>query len=205
MIKASEILAATRSRLNDIDSSKYRWSDEELIDYINSSLADLSKELECFTHKEYIYVKENTDRYRLPYDVLRILSVTINNQPIIIKGYEYITKNKHNIYDLCVYLDEESLFLYPISKVKVGEKVEIDYKYIAQIDQVSDEIKISKLAKKAILFHTIHLAYQINTNEKNSGKSTHYLNLYDKELSTLKIIFFKNKHSKDIKQKFRKV
>ena len=95
--------------------------------------------------------------------------------------------------------------MYPISKFRDGQKVKIDYKYIFQVEHKSDYIKISKLAKKAILFHTLHLSYQINTSEKNAAKSTHYLNLYDKEIGTLKVIYFKNKHSKDIKQKFRKV
>jgi hypothetical protein len=44
-----------------------------------------------------------------------------------------------------------------------------------------------------------------NITIKNAGKSTHYLNLYDKEIATLRVTYFKNKHSKDIKQKFRKV
>lgn len=205
MINASEIILAVRSRLNDIDSAKYRLSDEEIIDYINISLADLSKELECFTHKEFFFIKENEDRYKLPHDILRVLAVTINSKPIVIKGYEYIVKNRINISELCVYFDEQSLLLYPIEKVEAGKKIEVDYKYIEQIRQKNDDIKITKLAKKAILFHTLHLAYQINTNEKNSGKSTHYLNLYDKEMMTLKFSVFKNKHSKDIKQKFRKV
>lgn len=205
MIQVNDILLAARSRLNDTDTKKYRWSDEELIDYINSSLADISKELECFTHQEHIYLNENEDRYRLPHDILRVLSVTIDEKPITIKGYEWVSKNKHNIYDLCAYFDEQSFFLYPISKFRDGQKVKIDYKYIFQVEHKSDYIKISKLAKKAILFHTLHLSYQINTSEKNAGKSTHYLNLYDKEIATLKVIYFKNKHSKDIKQKFRKV
>jgi cyanate lyase len=114
-------------------------------------------------------------------------------------------KNRHNISDLCVYFDEQSFFLYPIEKLETGKKVEIDYKYIAQIENKINFINISKLAKKAILFHTLHLSYQINTSEKNAGKSTHYLNLYDKEIATLRVTYFKNKHSKDIKQKFRKV
>lgn len=205
MIQANDILLAARSRLNDTDTKKYRWSDEELIDYINSSLADISKELECFTHKEHIYIKNRESRYRLPHDILRVLSVSIDDKPITIKGYEYMSKHKHDIYDLCVYFDEQSFFLYPIEKLEDGKKVEIDYKYIFQIEHKSDYIKISKLAKKAILFHTLHLSYQINTSEKNAGKSTHYLNLYDKEIATLRVTYFKNKHSKDIKQKFRKV
>lgn len=205
MINASEIILAVRSRLNDVDSAKYRWSDEEIIDYINISLADLSRELECFTHKEFFYIKENENRYELPHNNLRVLAVTINSKPITIKGYEYIVKNRENISDLCVYFDEQSLFLYPIEKVEVGKKIEVDYKYIAQIEKKDDDIKISKLAKKAILFHTLHLAFQINTSEKNSGKSTHYLNLYDKEMMTLRFSIFKNKHSKDIKQKFIRV
>ena len=66
------------------------------------------------------------------HDILRVLSVSIDDKPITIKGYEWVLKNKHNIYDLCVYFDEQSFFLYPIEKLEDGKKVEIDYKYIFQ-------------------------------------------------------------------------
>ena len=71
-------------------------------------------------------------------DILRVLSVTIDEKPITIKGYEWVSKNKHNIYDLCAYFDEQSFFLYPISKFRDGQKVKIDYKYIFQVEHKSD-------------------------------------------------------------------
>ncbi|WP_418179768.1 hypothetical protein ACNSOO_04700 [Aliarcobacter lanthieri] len=202
MIQANDIILLMRSRLGDADAKK--WSDEELIDYINSSLADISKELEPFTHQEYILLKEKENRYRLPHNTLRVLSVNIDDKPITIKSYEWLIQNKKNINDICVAFDEQSFFLYPIEKISAGKKVEINYKFIEQIEKKQDFIKISTLAKKAILYHSLHLAYQaINIVDKNVGKTTQFLNLYDKELSTLRITYFKNKHSKKIKTKFR--
>lgn len=203
MIQVNDIILHLRSRLSDVDAQK--WSDEELIDLINSSLTDISKELEPFTHQEYIFVNENENRYRLPHNILRVLSVNIDDKPITIKSYEWLIQNKNNIDDICVCFDEQSFFLYPIERLSVGQKVEINYKYIEQVEFKKDFINISILAKKAIQFHALHLAYQIFTSEKNAGKSTHYLNLYDKELSTLRITYFKNKHSKKIKSKFRRI
>ena len=203
MIQVNDIILHLRSRLGDLDAKK--WSDEELIDNINSSLADISKELEPFTHQEYIFVNENENRYRLPHNILRVLSVNIDDKPITIKSYEWLIQNKNNIDDIYVCFDEQSFFLYPIERLPVGQKVEINYKYIEQVEFKTDFINISILAKKAIQFHALHLSYQINTSEKNIGKSTQNLNLYDKELSTLRITYFKNKHSKKIKSKFRNV
>ncbi|MGK0255857.1 MAG: hypothetical protein ACI81I_000464, partial [Arcobacteraceae bacterium] len=44
-----DILLPMRSRLGDKDHTNYRWSDEELIDMINDSLATLSADLLLFT------------------------------------------------------------------------------------------------------------------------------------------------------------
>jgi len=201
MIQANEIILFARSRLGDKDTK--RWSDEELIDLINSSLSDISCKLEPFTHKEFIIIKKNQDRYKLPFNILRVLSVNYKNVPLSIKSFEYLMQNRHNIDSLCVCFDEQSFFLYPFEKFKVGEKIELYYKYIEQIKSKQDFINISVLVKKALEFHTLHLAYQVNTSEKNINKSNMYLNLYDKTLETLKVTYFKNKHSKKLKNKFR--
>jgi len=203
MIQVNDIILFVRSRLGDNEAKK--WSDYELIDLINSSLSDISRELEPFTHKEFIIIKKNQDRYKLPFNILRVLSVNYKNVPLSIKSFEYLMQNRHNINSLCVCFDEQSLFLYPLEKFKVGEKIDIFYKYIEQVKSKQDFINISILVKKALQFHTLHLAYQVNTSEKNINKSNMYLSLYDKNLETLRVTYFKNKHSKKLRNKFRSI
>lgn len=203
MIQANEILLFVRTRLADLEAQK--WSDEELIDHINSTLSSIALELECFTHKEYIYIKENEERYRLPHNVLKIISVNIDDKPVRIKSFEWLMQNKDKVDDICVSFDEQSFLLYPVEKLNTGQKVEIFYKYIEQIKDKKDFINISVLTKQAIQFNTLALAYHINTSEKNISKINHYLNLYDREIQKLKSIYFKNKQSKKIKSPFRNI
>ena len=202
-----EIILKMRSRLNDKDSTKYRWGDEELIDMINSSLSDLSIELSLFTHEKTITIEENQNRYELPHNWVETIAINIDDQPVTIKSFKWMKQNK-NIIDNDNFLgcmDEQSFFLYPESMLKAGMKVVLDYEFIEQIEEKEDDIPISLMAGKALLYHSMHLALQINTNDKNRDRSTHYLRLYDKEIEKISKKYAKNRHSKKIKSKFTKV
>lgn len=147
MIQVNELLVACRSRLGDIEPKKYRWSDEELIDYINMSISSISIELQPFTHTHFFYVKKNEDRYILPHNFTRILSITLDDKPLNIVGYEYFVQNKININELSASFDEQSVFLYPIARFKENQKIEISYKYIEEVSTKEDKIKLSTAAK----------------------------------------------------------
>lgn len=206
-MQVNDILLAVRSRLNDTDSKKYRWSDEELMDMINSSLANLSRELFLFSDIENYTVKDSENRYKLPYNCIKVITININNTPATIKSFNWMSQNKHTIDDdnFYVCMDEQSFFLYPIDLLEDGIKIEVVYNFIEQIESKTDNISMSSVAKNALLFYTMHMAYQIYTSDKNAGKSTHYLNLYDKEIYMLRDLYYKNKHSKKLKSKFVRV
>ncbi|QDF28989.1 phage adaptor protein [Halarcobacter anaerophilus] len=206
-MQANDILLAVRSRLNDTTAKAYRWSDEELIDMINSSLANMSGELLLFSHQEIYTIKENVNRYKLPEKCVKVISVNLDNQPVIIKSFDWMSRNKNTIDDDNYYvcMDEQSFFLYPEKLLKEDMKVEVNYNFIEQVLTKKDNIPISLVAKNALLFYTMHLAYQIYTSDKNTGKSTHYLNLYGKEIIRLKALYYKNRHSRGLRTPFRKV
>jgi hypothetical protein len=206
-MQVNDILLAIRSRLNDTDLKKQRWSDEELIDMINSSLATLSRELLLFSHQEIYTIKENENRYKLPHNCMRVISINIDKEPVTIKSFDWMSQNKNTIDDDNYYvcMDEQSFFLYPQELLKTGMKVEVNYNFVEQVVLKTDNIPISLMAKNALLFYSMHLAYQIYTSDKNTGKSTHYLNLYDKEVSNLRELYYKNRHSKGLRSPFIKV
>ena len=208
MVLVSDLILGIRSRLGDTDAQKgYRWTDEELLDYINSSLAQISIQLLIFTDKEEIVLTQDTNRYELPPEMVKVISVNINSDPAIIKSFEWLENNK-NILDtnkIYVCMDEESIYIYPIENIKVDEKLEIGYKYILQAKDVDDNLNVSVLVKDAIIFYALHLAYQINTSEKNVAKSDKFLKLFDKQTMTIKSTFYANKHSKRIRSKYKRV
>ncbi len=206
-MQVNDILLSMRSRLNDTDSKKYRWSDEELIDMINSSLANLSRELYLFTHQEIYTIKENENRYKLPHNCIRVISVNIEDEPVTIKSFEWMTQNKNTIDDdnFYVCMDEQSFFLYPQTLLQVGTKVEVNYNFVEQVLLKTDNIPISLMAKNALMFYAMHLAHQINTSKESTGRSIGYMRLYDKEIDQLRQLYYKNRHSKRLRSPFVKV
>ncbi len=206
-MKVNDIILSMRSRLNDTVPANYRWSDEELMDMINSSLSNLSRELFLFTHQEMFKVTEDENRYKLPHNCLKVISVNIDKQPVIIKSFEWMSQNKHYIDDdnFLVCMDEQSFLLYPLEMLKVGMNIELNYNFIEQIILKTDDIPVSLMSKNALLFYSMHLALQVNTSDKNRDRSTHYMKLYDKEISQLRQTYYKNRHSKRLRSKFIKV
>ncbi len=207
MILVSDVVLRIRKRLGDTDSTKYKWNDEELIDYINSSLSQISAELLVFTDKKEIGLENGKGRYALPFDLVTVISVNINNLPVVIKSFEWLENNKHTLDNdnFYVCMDEDSIYIYPEESIKDGAKLEIGYKYIVQVNDLNDEINLSLLASDAIMFYSLHLAFQINTSEKNEKKSINNLNLFNNQISIIKSKFYSNKHSRKIRSKYRKV
>lgn len=207
MIRASDVILKIRSRLSDTDHTKYKWSDEELFDYINSSLTHIATEFLIFTDRTIIDLKTGVNRYKTPNNSINVISLNINDMPIAIKSLAWIQNNLKNINknDFYVCFDEKSLYVHPISNILDDMKIEMFFNYIPQIDNIEDEINISILAGDALLFYSLHLAFQINTSEKNATKSLNYLNLFERQMGKIKGVLIGNKQSKKIRSKYRKV
>lgn len=207
MIRVSDVILKIRTRLGDTDYTKYKWSDEELFDYINSSLTHIATEFLIFTDRTEIDLKAGVNRYKIPNNSINVISLNINNIPVGIKSLAWIQNNLNNINknDFYVCFDEQSLYIYPISNILDDMKIEMFFNYIPQIDNIEDEINISILANDALLFYSLHLAFQINTSEKNATKSLNYLNLFERQMEKIKGVLIGNKQSKKIRSKYKRV
>jgi len=202
-----DVLLNIRSRLNDTDDTKYRWSDEELVDAINSSLSKISTALHIYTNTHIEKIVANQNRYKLPFNVVKVLSVDVGGYPATIKSLEWMEQNKNYIDDdnFFVCFDRESFSLYPIKLLEVDMEVSVRYSYVGKVYRLEDEIGLSDIFKDAIVFYAMHLALQVNTSEKNQNKSVYYLNLFNGEMMTLKSTVYGNKHSRNIVSKYKKV
>lgn len=207
MISVSSVILKARSRLSDTDHTKYKWTDEELFDYINSSLTHIATEFLIFTDRTEIDLKAGVNRYKTPTNSINVISLNINNNPVEIKSLAWMQNNINNINKNHFYIcfDEQSLYIHPISNILDDMKIEMFFNYIPQIDNIEDEINISILANDALLFYSLHLAFQINTSEKNATKSLNYLNLFERQMEKIKGVLVGNKQSKKIRSKFIKV
>jgi hypothetical protein len=206
-MQVNDILLQARSFLNDQDSKEYRWSDEELISLLNSSLALLATKLFLFTNNETFVLIENTNRYKLPYNFDSIISVNIDKQPVIIKSFSWMSQNKYSIDDdnLYICLDEQSFFLYPIDSIKDDMQLELEYNYTQTVQKKDDDIPVSIKVKNALIYYTVHQALLVKVSKSSDTNSAKFLNLFTMELERLDEIYSKNRHSKKLRFKYKRV
>jgi hypothetical protein len=207
MIKVNNLILALRSRLSDIDYTKNKWSDEQLFDCINSSLSHIATEFLIFTDRIEVNLKSGVNRYKIPLNIINVISLNINNNPVEIKSLVWMQNNLNNLNTNQFYacFDEQSFYVYPLSNITDTTKIEMFFNYIPQIESIEDEIGVSILANDALIFYSLHMAYQVNTTEKNAIKSASYLNLFEEQMYKIKGTLVGNKQSKKIRSKFKKV
>jgi len=201
----SDLILKIRSRTQDKQAQK--WSDEELCDIINSAYIKIATDLLLFTNIKIITTIQDKFRYELPYGLIRAMSYKLDNVQAVIKSFEWVSNNDEelNDYDLIVYQDEKSFFVYP-ENIKSGKKIKITYNYTETINSEDDELKVPMYGQNALLFYTMHLVHQVgNVSTKQVDKSMQYLGLYHQELSSVKTTIARNKHSRNLKSKFIKV
>jgi hypothetical protein len=90
-VKVNDLLLSLRAKLND-ERVKKQWSDEELIDNINSALSALTEDLNPWDDGEWIIpLTNNKSRYELPPYFFALSSVFINGKRLpreCILGYK---------------------------------------------------------------------------------------------------------------------
>jgi len=206
MIAVSDIVLKMRSRLNDKDSEKYRWSDEELIDCINSSLVEIETELNNTIHLKYIKTVENQNRYKLPKDTFDFITVRLENRVLDKKSLIWHEENIEDAKDYTYYYtDEKSLYIHAPFIIEDDMELRLAYSYIEQVESIEDEIQMNIILKDALLFYALFLAYQVPTSDKNLKQESKYYSLYEIQIDKKRPLIFRNKHGKKIRSKYKKV
>lgn len=207
MIAVNDIILKMRSRLGDIDTLKQKWSDAELIDNINSALSQLAVSMLYATREQKYIVSGTNNRFELPHNMARVVAITINEERVTIKSFEWLQNNKSELKDdeFTVCMDDTSFFLYPLALLEDGLEIVFNYNYIQQINDVSETIDLPVLLSDAILFYAMHMSLQVNTSEKNANKSAHFLNLYERQVQMMSMTLSKNKHSKRLTSRYKRI
>lgn len=207
MIAVSDIILKMRSRLGDNEPTKQKWSDAELVDNINSALTSLAVSMLYATREQRYIVSGTNNRFELPENMARVVAITINDERVTIKSFEWLQNNKQSLGDdtFTVCMDDISFFLYPLALLEDGLEIVFNYNYIQQINDVSETIYLPIILSDAILFYAMHMSLQVNTSEKNANKSAHYLNLYERQVQNMSIAIYKNKHSKRLTSRFKRI
>lgn len=115
-MRVNDIILAVRARLHDTGSKK-RWSDEELIDSINSALSAITMALNPFTGEWVIELVDGKSKYELPPYFYRLINVVFDGKIIReenIKGFEWVQKNLHCIEnEVVVSTDLHHFYIHP--------------------------------------------------------------------------------------------
>jgi len=201
MIKVADIILASRSRLGDIDYKNLRFSDAEIIDAINSALAHLSEELLCFAKIWVIPCKDGVNRYELPDDYLRLISVNFNGEIITKERIISLEKRKNSNFFLHskvgVGLDMQTIHIFN-TKIKSSDEIEIYYNYYETIDNKDDDIKFPLIGKEAIVYFVLSLLYQSPVRVNGLDRANYYRSLYEIELKKLRSRVNKDRQSRFI-------
>ncbi len=194
----NDILLSVREKIGDKDRTNYRWSDEELIDAINSSLCDITQEINPWDDGEWIIpLQEGQNRYELPPYFHKLKFVKINKNIIdksCIVGYDTFIKSGESSHVVSISINN-----FHIKPVKKDDVVVVYYDRQEQIAYIKDKINLPDSYKDAIVFYVCHLLNQSPVRKDGDQKSITYLNLYEKKIAKLRESAWHNKHSKVIR------
>ena len=194
MTRVEAILSKVRANLSDLD--KERWTDEQLITYIDSA----QKELVALTGslKDVIYINlvNGEQVYTLPDEVINILAVFYNSKKLPFKAMdeEFLTDDKGlPQYVLTNMVNDGKIILYPIPD---GIDEENDYlkvfitKMPRQITSVDNILDINGMYDLAIEYYVTYRALIGNQDTVSlqlaaefKSKYLQYLDLLNKNSS----------------------
>lgn len=231
-MRVRDIVMAARQRLGDTQTP-YRWQNEELIDSVNSALSQITALLNPFTSEWIIKLIPGKNDYELPPYFHHLISVAIDGVTVPqrdIRGYDWVQKNLHeavlpktvstppSVLDVVehtqksvvgfedrviVTADLHKLYIYPVTEEM--KKAVVSYHTEEQIAYMDDEINLPERFRDAILFYVLHMAHQSPVRADGEGKTVYYLNLFEKQIDTLRAQIYANKHSRRIRSNYNRI
>lgn len=194
---ANDLLIQIRA---DLQEKSEFWKPEELFVKLQRSYTSLQWEMPSFIHKEILSIKEGIEVYQLRYSPLKSVSFKIDGTSCLYSELECFYTNRDNkrySFDGKRLLLSEDLVLKESAATLV-------YKYARELQTMNCEIEIPE-----IYMNALRLIFLSNIHEKPTGStkvrnlSTHYLNLYNREIRNLKIN--KKLRAKNVTSKYQVV
>jgi hypothetical protein len=203
MITVAEIVLSARTKLGDTDIEKYRYSDVEIIDAINDALAVMSEDLLCFSRTWVVECKKCVNRYLLPADFLRPISLLFNKKLITnIESMESRINNKTTRSGVAY--DNQTIHLF-LGEIKASDEIEFYYNYFETVSNIEEAINLPNNAKEIIVYYVLHLLYQNPIKKDGLKRSEYYLAMYERKKIPFRSRLRKNTQSKHIRSGFKKV
>lgn len=203
----SDLTMMIQSRLRDTRNNN--WSEEELFDLVNLSYAEVSRDLQIYkTTREYT-MRAGDDLYPLPKNLNDIISVSIDGAPADIKSYDWVVANFHKLPvpgRNIVYVNYDGLRVSP--KIEEGgqeKKLILSYNFTKHLLDADEELEIPDIAISSLLFYSLYLANQKETDKDSLKRSEYYRGMYEDSINKVKDTTSDAKFSKNITTKYTKV
>lgn len=198
----ADVVLSVRNSLGDTNLSTAKYSNPEIIDSINATLATLSEEL-LFFHRTWIFqCVADVYRYKLPDDFLKLISVSINGKVVQhVESLEHRAQTENYEFGVSVY--QNVLHIY--GGHNAGDTIEVSYNHYESIDELADEINLPPTTKELIVYGALHRLYLKPISKDSINKSGYYLQLFEKKIKDVKSRIRSNQQSKNITTKFRGV
>jgi len=206
MVKVGDVVLAIRSKLGDMSSEKRRYSDAEIIDAINSSLAHMSEALLCFRRTWLIPYQNNVNRYELPGDFLKLISVRYNDALVCdIESMEHREQDSYMTSGMSAALDGQTIHLFNMPQTDKTDVIKLYYNYYETVSDSRETLALPNTAKEPIIYYALGLMYENNISSKGIEKSNRYKQLYAIEMPKLASRMHHNVQSKNIRSRHVKV
>ncbi|AFI03842.1 hypothetical protein [Helicobacter cetorum] len=176
MIRVNELVAKIRKRLNDEDFNNYLFSDEEILDAINSSALEMTLEFRLNRQKKRAHLSLDNPSIDCE-NVLSILSVYFDNQEIL----ERTSIERTSKQPLALLICDDRLSITPY-KDGFLEVVYCEYLPILETDE---NISLPKVCEQALTYASLCLLLETPTNESNFNKIANYQQLLKNAKNTL--------------------
>ena len=205
MVKVTDLILGIRARLGDTDITRQTYSDMEIIDAINSSLSHISEDLLCFSKTWTIPTIAGVNRYVLPMDFLRFISIRFNTTLIKnIISIEQQAKQEYPTTTLTASFDNQTLFIYG-TEIKANDEIELYYNYFETISNKDEILIIPNNTKEVLVYYALSVLYENPVKKNGLSYSNRYRKLYDTEIIKLSSRLSKNRQSKNITTSYIKV
>ena len=189
-----------------MSSEKQRYSDAEIIDAVNSSLAHMSEELLCFRRTWLIPYKNNVNRYELPSDFLKLISVRYNDALVCdIESMEHREQDNYVTSGMSAALDGQTIHLFNMPQTDKTDVIKLYYNYYETVSDSRETLALPNTAKEPIVYYALGLIYENNVSSKGIEKSNRYKQLYMVEMPKLASRMRHNVQSKNIRSRHVKV
>lgn len=206
MLKVSDIIIRVNSRLRDTRSTN--WSELEIFDIVSSAYAEISRELQIYKSIKR-YKLKGEEVYPLPKDLSDIISVNVDGERATIKSFDWVVNNLDKLPSsgYVVWLNYDGLRISPnpITNEDREYYMDISYNFTKRLSDENEILEIPDIAQNLLLFYSLYLANQKETDESSLDRTQYYYNLYKENLKNIKNTINDNKFSKNITSTYQRI